>query len=260
MLEIQEKAPIIHCEFIAEDVFLLALHSPRIAEKALPGQFLMIRIGFFDDPLLRRPFSIHQVSAEGKIEMLIKIVGRGSKVLATLKPGMKIDIVGPLGRGFFTNPQGTVCLVGGGMGIAPLSFLGKRLQRTKNPPAGHVLLGARTAKEVEIFQHQFIGMGYRVGVATDDGTLGHHGFVTELFDDLLASVRMVYVCGPHPMMRKIALKCLERGIECQVSMETVMACGLGACLGCTINGADNSYVHVCKDGPVFEAEEVAWDR
>jgi len=260
MIEIQEKAPITHCEFIADDIFLLALHSPRIAKTALPGQFLMIHIGFFDDPLLRRPFSIHQVSPEGKIEILIKIVGRGSKVLTTLKTGMDIDIIGPLGRGFFTNPQGPVCLVGGGMGIAPLSFLGKRLQRTKSPPAGHVLLGARTGTEVELFQNQFSAMGYRVGIATDDGSLGHHGFVTELFDDLLASVRIVYVCGPQPMMRKIALKCIEHEIECQVSMETVMACGLGACLGCTITGNDDSYLHVCKDGPVFEAEEVAWNR
>lgn len=260
MIEIQEKAPVVECKSISADIFLLSIFSPRVAEMAQPGQFLMVRISNLDDPLLRRPFSIHQVFADGTVQFLIKIVGRGSKILSLLTQGMSVDILGPLGKGFMCDPQGPVCLVGGGMGIAPLAFLGKRLQRAKNPPPGFVLLGARTALELNNFSDEFSGLGYRVQTATDDGSLGHHGFVTDLLNNVLSSVTTVYVCGPLPMMRIAAQKCLDAGVRCQVSMETSMACGVGACLGCTINGADGGYLHVCKQGPVFEANEVLWNH
>ncbi len=258
MTKFQEKAQILDRQELAAGVFRLTLHAPLIAGSAHPGQFVMVRVGELFDPLLRRPFSIHQVAAGGDLQLLFKVVGRGTGCLARMEPGREVDLLGPLGRGFRLQREDPVCLVGGGMGIAPLYFLGKRLlQHARLPEFDPVLLGAASQQELALLADDFFGLGYDVRTATDDGSLGHHGFVTDLLDAVLPRVSKVYVCGPYPMMRIAAAKCLAAGVACEVSLETHMACGLGACLGCTVQ-AQEGYAHVCIQGPVFEATEVAW--
>lgn len=258
MTEFQEKALIINKESLTGDVFRLTVRAPHIAKFSAAGQFVMIRVQDTLDPLLRRPFSIHRVSGEN-VSFLFKVVGKGTVMLATLNTGAEIDIIGPLGKSFTLSSTGSFGMIGGGMGIAPLYFLAQQhlgLDRAyDNPP---VLLGAQTQSELLQLAEEFVELGYPVHAATDDGTLGHHGFVTELLDDILTRVDQIYVCGPMPMMRIVADKCIKAGVACQVSLETHMACGLGACLGCTFPSAEGGYKHVCSDGPVFNAEEVSW--
>ncbi len=261
MPEFQEKAPLLHREVIAADIFRLTLHAPKIAGAAHPGQFVMLRINNGMDPLLRRPFSIHQVRADGTIQVLFKVVGRGTAQLAGVLPGKHIDCIGPLGRGFSLEGKNRLCLIGGGMGIAPLYFLAERLLQTgKTAEKNFVLLGARNREELCIFAGEFSELGYTVKSATDDGSMGHHGFVTKLLDPVLPSMERVYTCGPFAMMKICADKACAVGVTCQVSLETHMACGLGACLGCAVNAVDKGYLHVCRQGPVFDANEVAWTR
>jgi dihydroorotate dehydrogenase electron transfer subunit len=259
MPEFQEKALLLKKEVIAPGIFRLTMHAPEIARAAHPGQFVMLQVDESMDPLLRRPFSIHQVTAGGSLQILFKVVGRGTARLARLTPDDQIDCIGPLGRGFSLDRTDRLCLIGGGMGIAPLYFLAKRLLQTGELPGDdYVLLGARRREEISLFVDEFFDLGYTVKVATDDGSMGHHGLVTDLLEPVLSDMERVYTCGPFPMMQIAAAKTQAARIRCQVSLETHMACGLGACLGCTLDGADGRYIHVCRQGPVFNAEEVAW--
>lgn len=259
MGEYQEKSIIKKREELTPDVIRLTVHSPQIAGDAQPGQFVMVRVGDSLDPLLRRPFSIHRVNKDGTLSLLFKIVGKGTNLLAGLTPGAKLNLIGPLGKGFNLDPEGSFCMIGGGMGIAPLYYLAQEFRRSENKGNDQpVLLGAQTQTELLLLADEFTELGYSVLTATDDGTLGHHGFVTELLDEILKKVTMVYVCGPIPMMKIVAEKCANAGVACQVSLETHMACGLGACLGCTFPAHGGGYKHVCKDGPVISADEVEW--
>ncbi len=259
MSEIQEIASVVHCELITDDIALLTINSPQIASSALPGQFVMVACSGQDDPLLRRPFSIHNTLADGSLQILFKVVGRGTGLLARKITGQRVDLIGPFGKGFELKRPGAICLVGGGMGIAPLYLLAKEM-RSSQENQDTVLLGAASAGELSGLNKQFLELGLEVHCATDDGSLGHHGFVTELLRDLPAEIRSVCVCGPFPMMKLVAAHCLENELHCQVSLETHMACGLGACLGCTVHGSDGAYRHVCKNGPVFNAQEVSWKQ
>ncbi len=219
----------------------------------------MVRIADRYDPLLRRPFSIYHVSSENTIELLFKKLGKGTEILANAAKDDVVDLVGPLGNGFDISIESPVCLIGGGMGIAPLYFLAKQLQATgRDTYMDYILLGARNRDEISRLRDNFSALGYTVKTATDDGSTGHHGFIPDLLDAVLPEVGMVYTCGPHPMMKNIVKKCKLAETACQVSLETHMACGLGACLGCTVAGAGGDYLHVCKQGPVFKSGEVAW--
>jgi dihydroorotate dehydrogenase electron transfer subunit len=233
--------------------------APRIAAAAQPGQFVMVRVGEGLDPLLRRPFSIHQVTSEGTLSLLFKTIGKGTRLLAGIVPGMDVSLIGPLGKGFNLHPEGPFCMIGGGMGIAPLYFLAQKFRQSEKSDNNQpVLLGAQTQAELMLLAEEFTGLGYSVLTATDDGSLGHQGFVTELLDEILLKVKQVYVCGPMPMMKIVAAKCFNAGVSCQVSLETHMACGLGACLGCTFPARGGGYKHICTDGPVLSADEVVW--
>jgi len=259
MDEFQENCRVSSVDQLLPDVYRISLIAPCISDAAQPGQFVMVRVVEQFDPLLRRPFSIHNISPDGGMNILFKIVGKGTAMLASVRVGDYRDVIGPLGRGFELNPTGAVCLLGGGMGIAPLAFLAGELRKNGHETGrDHVLLGARNSDEVRLLAREFSELGYPVQVATDDGSMGHHGFVPELLTDILQEVGHVYTCGPYPMMRTVALQCRQADISCQVSLETHMACGLGACLGCTLPGVTQQYIHVCRQGPVFPAEEVAW--
>lgn len=255
----QENATITRTEQLAPDIFRITVRAPGIARASRPGQFVMVRVADAYDPLLRRPFSIHQVIAPDHVQILFRVVGKGTGILAEAAVGRELDLVGPLGRGFHITRQQLLCLVGGGMGIAPLLFLAKRLLQVPEKPEILVLVGAGTKAELLALAGDLERMGLEVRTATDDGSLGHHGLVGDLLAGLDSRVRRAYVCGPYPMMRAVAAQCRSLGWACEVSLETMMACGLAACLGCAIPRKEGEgYLHVCKHGPVFDAEEVAW--
>ena len=262
MPEFQEKSVTRASEQLALGVHRLTFEAPRIAAAAKPGQFVMAACSSGLDPLLRRPFSIHRVQPDGLVQILFKVVGRGTALLAQARPGEMRSLLGPLGRGFSLPITGRLLLVGGGLGIAPLLFLAERwLERIPAPVPPVILLGARTSSELLApLVAEFTVLGCAVESATDDGSLGHHGQVIDLLPTHLAADCQVAACGPFPMMAAVAARCRSANIPCQVSLETHMACGLGACLGCTVHGADGTYRHVCKHGPVMSATEVAWTR
>jgi dihydroorotate dehydrogenase electron transfer subunit len=260
MSQYQENATIIRFEQLSDTNIRLTLQTEDIAAAARPGQFVMIHTGKSNDPLLRRPFSIHQTSSSGRIQILFKVTGRGTALLAHCKEGETLSIFGPLGHGFRIDPDRAACLVGGGIGIAPMLFLAKRLcQIKKNTDTDLIILGGRSRSEIELLLADFHYLDIGVMVTTDDGSFGRHGVVTDVLKTVsLPDNCTVFTCGPEPMMREVFKQCHKQRIECQVSVESVMACGMGACLGCNMEAKDGRYVHVCSDGPVFDAEELGW--
>ncbi|CAK8719490.1 MAG: dihydroorotate dehydrogenase electron transfer subunit [Candidatus Electrothrix sp. AS4_5] len=259
MSEFQQKCTLLTRNRLAPDVFRLTFEAPKLAAQAQPGQFVMVRVIDGLDPLLRRPFSIHRNSvSNGTISLLFKVIGKGTDMLAQRCVGDQLDFVGPLGNGFDLSCKQPICLIGGGMGIAPLLFLAQQLQQTgREIEKDHVLLGARNRDELALLAEEFSALGYAVQLATDDGSIGHKGFIPDLLDFVLPTVERVYTCGPHLMMENIVRQCQQAEVSCQVSLETHMACGMGACLGCTVNGK-KGLVHVCKQGPVFNADHLEW--
>lgn len=257
----QEKTIVVSNERLSEQYFRLTLRAPEISAQAQPGQFVMAACGSTLDPLLRRPFSIHRCPGDGTVHLLLKIVGKGSRLLSNLRTGECVDLLGPLGQGFTYQPELCSCLVGGGVGIAPLLFLVERANhRFPEHAPFHVFLGGQSGEDVGQLAAEFAALGCRVNIATDDGSLGHHGLITAPLANELGALQKAYVCGPMPMMAATAALCKTAEIPCEVSLESHMACGLGACLGCTVHGADGHYRHVCKHGPVLPAEEIAWNR
>jgi 2-polyprenylphenol hydroxylase and related flavodoxin oxidoreductases len=258
MPEYQKNSIVQKIDRLAADLCLLTLHAPSIAAAARPGQFVMVSCGPLFDPLLRRPFSIHRCIGADALQLLIRVVGRGTELIAQCRPGQSISLVGPLGQGFrIPAPTESICLIGGGIGMAPLLFLAERLEVPQRCTA---LLGSRTGAEMAQLAAEFAQLGCRVKAATDDGSFGSHGLVTDLLAPHLAATDQVYACGPMAMMAAVAQACQNARVACEVSLEAHMACGLGACLGCAVHGADGSYLHVCSNGPVVNALEVAWNR
>jgi len=248
---------------IKPDVFLLGLDSNYLAKTAKPGQFLHVKV---DDKttILRRPLSIHKIE-KNLIYILFRVRGRGTKLLSECKKGNIFDVIGPLGNGFTIKPKTedqkskTNILVAGGMGVAPLVFLSEKLAKIKNSKLeikNVVLLGAKSKKEV-LAEGEFKKLGFKINIATDDGSRGHKGSVVDLFKKILSAKRYplsanLYACGPKEMFYEIK-KVLEKypRIQAQVSFEQFMGCGLGICYGCVIETKEG-YKKVCKDGPVFD--------
>ncbi len=241
---------------VGPGIFCLTFTSRELAREARPGQFIMLKVSSAPmiDPVLRRPFSIHKVEGD-QVSILFKVVGRGTEILAG--ENHEVDLLGPLGNGYTIPAKGYLALVGGGLGIAPLLFLAQYCIKLRKDERTLILLGARTAAELAPIK-DFRKLGFPIELATDDGSAGHHGFVTHLMTDNMEGADWTVVtCGPQPMMRGVAEQSAANGWECQVSLESVMACGIGACLGCAVRAKNNdSYLHVCRDGPVFNAEEV----
>ncbi len=252
------QARVLRNSEVCPGIFNLVLEEVRLAALAQPGQFLNIRVSAANSPLLRRPLSIHWVE-EGRVEILFQVVGQGTEILARVRTGEMLDVQGPLGRGFDPDPgDRTPVLVGGGIGIAPLGFLAQHLEGRKVL----ALLGARNREVLGCSGGTRLdGLGVAIRAATDDGSLGQQGLVTELLSEVPAN-GLIYACGPGPMLRAVARYALEKGIRCQVSLEEHMGCGVGACLGCMCRGlsaaGESVYKRVCADGPVFDAREVDW--
>jgi dihydroorotate dehydrogenase electron transfer subunit len=260
MPQYQENATVVRVERLALDNCRLTLHSPLVAAVAQPGQFVMVKAGLGRDPLLRRPFSLHQVGNGGIIQIYFKVVGKGTKILAEVNEHQQLSVLGPLGRGFRIDTEKPAVIVAGGLGIAPMLFLAEELCRKKASTAHDLLLlGARQRSELEPLLSDFHHLGLRLLCASDDGSLGRPGFVTDLLQaENLSPESLVYACGPEPMLARTVAICRSKSVPCQVSVETSMACGMGACLGCNRHGADGNYTHVCLDGPVYDAEELLW--
>jgi len=255
---------------VASSIYLMRLKAPEIAQDALPGQFIHIKCSKGNYPLLRRPLSIHRIDKEkGEIYTLFQVMGEGTKLLAQRGVGDDLDIMGPIGNGFSIYPESRkIMIVGGGIGVAPLLALAE--ESIAQGKEVRVLIGA-LKKELVIGEESFKLLGAKVDVATDDGSYKYKGLVTDLLkrtikEDWLAD--QIFACGPKPMLRKINEIALRANINCQVSLEERMACGIGACLGCVckIKTKDKKeskvkyeYKRVCVDGPIFEGSEVIWD-
>lgn len=248
---------------IAPDIYLMKIESPETAETAHPGQFLHIRCSDALSPLLRRPISIADVDKKtGNIIIIYRVVGQGTQLLCQKRSGDMLDIIGPLGNGFPMPDKGkTSIIVGGGIGVAPLLYLAKNIAKEQiNVRLPIVLLGFATKQEA--FGIEFLNsLGVKVEICTDDGTLGHKGFPTKLLKEYLGqhqdkSKLILYACGPKPMLSDIKDIATCENITAYLSLEERMACGVGACLGCSVKSSQAGYKKVCKDGPVFAAGEI----
>jgi dihydroorotate dehydrogenase electron transfer subunit len=261
---IEQKTEILFNKEIARDTLLMGLRSPEIVAGAKPGQFVMIRVRPGIDPLLRRPFSICAVQDDELLLILYRVVGKGTAIMAEISEGDRFSVLGPLGKGFaLPNPHQQSILVAGGIGVAPLLFLA---QHIRTGPI-QLMMGFGSAAEI-IALELILDRTIDFVIATDDGSAGHAGPVTDLLESQLnqhefeKDTASIFTCGPKPMMRKVATMTLERGIPCQTSLEAVMACGVGVCRGCSIKATskeDHTYCHVCTDGPVFPAKAIDWN-
>lgn len=232
---------------LTRSFYLLGLKSRRMARAARPGHFLQLRVGDGIDPFLPRPMSIYKVRGDDLLILYI-VVGKGTSLLAQLRAGSRLGAWGPLGSTFRVPRGREVLLVGGGVGIAPLVFWATRA------PAARLFFGVRT-KHDRLSARELALNTSRVRYATDDGSLGHNGYVTDLFDAWARAADprrwFVLTCGPDPMLRKVVARARRHGIAGQASLEETMACGVGACLGC-VRFVGGSQRTVCRDGPVFD--------
>lgn len=246
-----EKSIVQSVETINKSTFLLKVLSPAIASSIKPGQFCNVKVSESNFPLLRRPFSICDVENDS-IFFLFDLHGEGTKILSQKNEGEQLDILGPLGKGF--NLEGnfeTAVIVAGGLGSAPFPYLIKKLDPEKNVKC---LVGARSSDLVVTYQLK------NVSIATDDGSKGFKGNVVELLKSEIHSLKniRIFACGPNVMLKALQEYCIANKLDCQISVECAMACGFGICQGCPIETYDKqSYKLVCKDGPVFNADEVS---
>ncbi|NLK00551.1 MAG: dihydroorotate dehydrogenase electron transfer subunit [Clostridia bacterium] len=250
---------------VKENYYLMELQRPEVAKNARAGQFIHARCKDSKDPLLRRPFSIYSLDSDkGRIKILYEIKGMGTELLSKYKEGDFLDIMAPLGNGF--NLEGNISsaiLVGGGIGGAPLMALAESL-KGRGINRIYFLVGAQS-KDKLIPTVDFESLGVNVITATDDGSEGHRGYITDLLPMKLKESSegcTVFACGPRPMLKAVAQICARKNIPCQLSLEEIISCGVGACQGCVCKVKDNdteTYHRVCLEGPVFDSGEVVWD-
>ncbi|MBI5345368.1 MAG: dihydroorotate dehydrogenase electron transfer subunit [Deltaproteobacteria bacterium] len=233
----------------------------------IPGHFVMLKVSDGLDPFLRRPLGVYNVLGGkgagafrgGGIELLYKVVGKGTKILSLKRPGESVGVLGPLGNGFPTacRPSRKAIIIGGGMGVVPLYLLAKRLKNVA------MLFGVRTKKEAALVK-DFKGLEIKLLLSSEDGSIGHKGLVTDLLRREITPASVIYACGPLGMLKSVSVIAGGVRARCYVSLERSMACGIGVCLGCAVKAsahkekADKEYRMVCSDGPVFNAEDIDW--
>ncbi len=251
----QATASIISNSEIMPGVYLIWLDSPQIAT-AQPGQFIMVRCE--GETLLRRPLSIHQLTDEtggAKLALLFNVVGKGTHWLSQRKDGDKLDLLGPLGNGYAVHPSShNLLLLAGGIGIAPLCFLAQRA--ASQGQSVRLLLGAATASQ--LYPGHLLPPQTELVTATEDGTAGKKGMITDLMPDFIGWADQVFACGPTPMYRTMAARNLKTK-SAHLSLEMRMGCGLGVCFSCTLK-TKSGLKQVCKDGPVFDLDDILWDE
>ncbi|MBI5212793.1 MAG: dihydroorotate dehydrogenase electron transfer subunit [Nitrospirae bacterium] len=252
-----------HFRLLTIDAGRSTLNAQRMPS---PGQFYMLHSSDTYDPLLKRPFSILKCE-DNTLKFLYRVRGKGTSCLSNLRKGDIIEVIGPLGNSY-PEPDGDFIAVAGGVGIASLLSL---LEKRKN--TGYLFYGARSKNEL-VMLSEVEALAKEVFVATDDGSEGKKGLITELLIDFLNSTQPppfppllkggegglpIYACGPKPMLKKLSKIARESGIKCYVSLEEHMACGIGACLGCVVRTA-SGYRRVCKEGPVFDIKDIVWNN
>lgn len=256
MAYLQGCYPLVGKQQLTASVYSYTIRCPEIASQARPGQFVHVRVEGFS---LRRPISICGIDAEnGLLRMVFEVRGRGTEALARVAQGQSIDLIGPLGNGFTPPSDQQVVLVGGGIGVPPLLELAARVGGRAT-----AILGFRTASAV-ILADAFRSSGCDLRIATDNGSEGYHGLVTGLLEKRLAEgvPGMICACGPMAMLKGVVGIAQAHGVPTQVSLEERMGCGVGACLVCacrTVRDGREIFAHVCKDGPVFNGEEVVFE-
>ena len=234
----------------------MRVEAPDIAAIARPGQFVTVQCG--QELTLRRPLSIHQVANSGELHLLFSIVGKGTSWLSHRQEGETLDLLGPLGNGFSIEPASRkLILVAGGIGIAPLTFLAQ--QALSEGKAVTLLLGARTA--AGLYPQRLLPGGTQTIFATEDGSSGTKGLITDILPDFVDWADQIYACGPLAMYQTIATQRQQRHAKkpVQVSLEVRMGCGLGACYGCSIR-TKRGMKQVCRDGPVFDLDDIIWQE
>ncbi len=253
-------AELVKKEKLIEGIYKFSVKAPKIAESAKAGQFLEIKVSKTGEPFLRRPISIYNIDKEnGTVDFIFQVKGRGTELLAELKEGEEIDIMGPLGFGTFdVKEYNNVAIIGGGIGTYPLHELAKQLKGKTNL---NVYLGFRD-KSLVTCEKEFEEIGLnKLVVTTDDGSYKEKGYAIDFMKKDIEEhmVDMIFACGPLPMLKAVRQFAIENNIPCQISLEERMGCGIGACLGCAvkvISGKEPRFGHVCKEGPVFNAADV----
>ncbi|MFP4660922.1 MAG: dihydroorotate dehydrogenase electron transfer subunit [Halanaerobiales bacterium] len=255
---------------VTEEYFLMELDAPNLVDKTEPGQFFNLRFnnGRSYDPLLRRPLSVHDLNKKtGSILLLYRLVGRGTELLSKYKAGESLDILGPLGSGFDVSlEKKKILIIGGGMGIAPLYYLTKKLLADTGKSGNHltILLGGNSKEDLGYFAERFEGIktGIDASLETDiryttiDGSLGEMGNVIELWEKLFRfDYDYLYTCGPVPMLVHVQELAGRYNIDGQVSLEERMGCGIGLCLSCVCK-TDKGNQRICKEGPIFPLQSV----
>ncbi len=270
-MPLQTYGLVVRNERIKSLYFLLEVYCPPIASKIRPGQFIMLKVSDTNSPLLRRPFSVHKSYPQHHAEkrkrgcfiILYKRVGLGTLKMTEMGKGQKIDMIGPLGNGF-TLPapsSSNIILIGGGMGIVSLYLLAETL-RAKNLT---VLIGGKTRDDI-LCVGDFKKLNSNILIATEDGSLGFKGTVIDLFLSQRKKIgregrSLIYSCGPLAMLRELGTAIDPTKFFCEVSLETRMGCGFGACWGCVVRTKDlkTPYQRVCKEGPVFNLGNIVWE-
>ena len=289
---IQLKSNIMSNEPLTENCWRITLEAPQIASEIKPGQFINVKVSETNAPLFRRPFSVFRRVKGDRgydgIEVVYEVVGRGTRLMTNLKPGDELDVIGPLGHGFeWYRDKKVQVLVSSETGAAGLFMLGEEISKAVDEYGLelNILLDAKTRKTF-ILEKEFRTLNGKVLVSTHDGTYGYNGYVTEILKDSIDRGEIsldcaIYACGPELMLKALAPICQQYGIPAQVSMERHMGCGIGACLSCVCKvdrdsvlkyrdlksshiqfspEAEFGYALVCKDGPVFNIEEVILDE
>jgi dihydroorotate dehydrogenase electron transfer subunit len=252
-----EDLTVIENKSLNSEFFVLKLHAEDQLPKIFPGQFVEARVDGSPSTFLRRPLSVYDTDDKNNLLfLLIKIAGEGSKQLSQLKKNEKLNLVYPLGNSF-SKPSGKrVLLVGGGTGVAPMLLLGKYLKAELNI-LPEFLLGYRSARLI-IENEKFEALG-KVNITTEDGSMGHKGLITD-HPAMQENYNMIYTCGPEVMMKAVARIALNHKISCEVSLENLMGCGIGACLCCVVDTVDKGNVNTCTEGPVFNIRRLKWQN
>ena len=263
----QQTVEVLWNSQVAPACYKIGLGASDRFQSAVPGQFIMLRLADHVDPLLKRPFSIHRLIIRNAtfqgIELLYKIVGVGTAKMSQLRSGDKVDILGPLGNGFHVADHvRRAIVVAGGIGVAPMPLLVDHLLAKKIKPSQCIVFLGGKSKDDLLCREDFSRLGIEVRATTDDGSSGDQCLVTDPVEIEITSSKpdIIFACGPMPMLSCVVGIAEKHGIECQVSIETMMACGMGACLGCAVESRQEPgrYLHTCLNGPVFKADKLVF--
>ncbi len=243
--------------------YRIVLKAPEVAASAFPGQFVMLRVSENLDPLLARPFGIASVLSKSSIEIFYRVVGRGTMLLTGRKTGQQLSVLGPLGTGFpAVDKKVTPVLISGGSGFPPLHFLSQR-----TGCRSHLFLGSRdkACLPPSGALKKFRETCTAVHIITEDGSRGTQGMTTDVLEAFLTRMEhktslVLYACGPHAMLAAVSRVAAEHSLPCYVSLEARMACGVGACMGCSVPMKAGGYKRVCKEGPVFDSRDIDWSE